>query len=144
MIKCGPDKETFLSNYNNFIEKIDRLDLPVADKRWEKHDEKFRFFVEECYAYHESSLSTKEKRKFWMKSLKYYADRYGEGLLNELSKEEGISKEVQENLEQVLNETGRDFEDFMNKNVEQLESLINEIGSDIEDWASKIKEIFQE
>jgi len=144
MIKCGPDKDTFLSNYDNFIEKIDKLDLSVGDKEWERHDEKFRSFIEECYEYHEASLTTKERRKFWMKTLKYYADRYGEGLLNELSKEEGISEEVKNNLEDVLSETGRDFEDFMNKNVEQLEKLVNEIGKDIEDWATKIKEIFQE
>ncbi len=64
MIKCGPDKDTFLSNYESFIEKVDRLDLSVGDKGWDKHDEKFRSFIEECYEYHEPSMSTKEKRKF--------------------------------------------------------------------------------
>jgi ABC-type Zn uptake system ZnuABC Zn-binding protein ZnuA len=143
-VTCGPDKNSFIGNYEKFIDKIDALDLSVADKGWEKHDATFKHYIEDCYDYYESDLTTREKRRFWMQSLKYYANRYGEGMINELSREDGISEKVKQNIEDVLDATGRDLEDFVNKNMDQIEDLVKDIGKDIEEWAAKLKEIFEE
>ena len=118
--------------------------MDVSDEKWEKYDQEFKTYIEDCYDHFEEDLSTKERRQFWMKTLKYYATRYGEGMLNELSKKDGISDKVEKNIEEVLDATGRDLEDFVNKNMDQIEDLVKDIGKDIEDWAAKLKEILQE
>ncbi len=142
--KCGPTKDNFLDKYDAFITKIDRLDMEVDDDRWQRHDETFRSYVDECYDYHEEELSTKEKRQFWMKSLKYYSIRYGEGMINELSNDDITSQRIRDNVEDVLQETGRDIEDFVQKSSDELEELFEDIGNDIERWAEKLKEILEE
>lgn len=144
VIQCGADKKSFLSKYNSFIEKVDRQDMDVSDEKWEKYDQEFKTYIEDCYDHFEEDLTTRERRQFWMKTLKYYATRYGEGMLNELSKKDGISDKVEKNIEEVLDATGRDLEDFVNKNMDQIEDLVEDIGKDIEDWAAKLKEILQE
>ncbi len=141
---CGESKKAFLSKFERFLDRVDELDLESSDEAWEKHDETFRQYVEECYDLYEKDLSTRERRRFWMKSLKYYSTRYGEGLINELSKEDAITNRVEENIRDVIETTGRDLEDFVNKNMDEIEDLVNDIGKDIEEWASKLKEIFEE
>ena len=144
MAKCGATKDIFLRNFDDFIEKIDDEDLEVTDERWQVHDEKFRGYVEECYDAFEEDFSTREKRQFWLKSLKYYSARYGEGMLNELSKDDITNQRVREQMEDVLEETGQDIEAFFEKSADELEALFEDIGKDIESWAEKIREIFEE
>ena len=79
MAKCGATKDIFLRNFDSFIEQMDDSDLEVTSEKWTAHDEKFKGYVEECYDAFEDEMSTKERRQFWVKSLKYYATRYGEG-----------------------------------------------------------------
>jgi hypothetical protein len=143
-VTCGADKKSFISNYEKFIDKVDALDIPIDDHGWEKYDATLKHYIEDCYDYYESDLTTREKRRFWMQSLKYYASRYGEGMINELSREDGISEKVKQNIEEMLDATGRDLEDFLNKNMNQIEDLVRDIGDDIEKWAAKLKEIFEE
>lgn len=144
VIQCGPDKDSFLSKYDKFIDKVDRLDMDVSDEKWNKYDEEFKVYIEDCYDHFEQDLTNKERRRFWMKTLKYYATRYGEGMLNELSRKDGISEKIEKNIEDALEVTGRDLEDFVNKNMAEIEDLVRDIGDDIEDWAAKLKEILQE
>ncbi|NND33848.1 MAG: hypothetical protein HKN76_14760 [Saprospiraceae bacterium] len=143
MVTCGPDKEAFLTKYSKFIDKVDRADLDASDSNWEKYDQSFKHYIEDCYDLYEDEMSTRERRQFWMKTLKYYSTRYGESMLNEFSKD-AISNDVKENIEEVLDATGRDLEDFVNKNMGEIENLVRDIGKDIEDWASKMKEIFEQ
>ncbi len=144
MAKCGATKDIFLRNFDDFIEKVDEADLDISDDRWEAHDEKFRGYVEECYDAFEDDLSSREKRKFWIKSLKYYSTRYGDGMLNELSKDDITNQRVRDQMEQVLEETGHDIEQFLEQSADELEALFEDIGKDIESWAQRIKEIFEE
>jgi hypothetical protein len=144
VIQCGADKDAFLSKYDQFIERVDRLDLEVSDKGWEKYDRQFKQYIEDCYDQYEKDLSMRERRRFWMKTLKYYATRYGEGMLNELSKKDGISERAGRNIEEALNTTGRELEDFVNKTLGEIEDLVKSAGKDIEDWAAKIQGILQE
>lgn len=144
VLQCGPDKDAFLTKYDSFIEKVDRLDMDVSDEKWKKYDEEFKTYIEDCYDHFEKDLTNRERRRFWMKTLKYYATRYGEGMLNELSRKDGISQKIEKNIEEAIEVTGRDLEDFVNKNMTEIEDLINDIGRDVEDWAAKLKEILQE
>ncbi len=79
-----------------------------------------------------------------MKTLKYYSTRYGEGMLNELSKDDITTERIMANVEEVLEETGKDIEDFVNKSANEIEDLVDEIGQDIEQWTEKLQEIFEE
>lgn len=144
MARCGATKDIFLRNFDEFIEKIDQTDLDIDDGKWEGHDEKFRTYVEECYDAFEEDLSGREKRQFWIKSLKYYATRYGEGMLNELSKDDITNQKVRENIGDVMEETGQDIEDFFEKSADELEVLLEDIGKDIEAWAERLQQIFEE
>ncbi len=144
VIQCGADKKAFLSKYDQFISRVDRLDMDVSDTGWEKYDRQLKQYIEECYDHFEDDLTTKEKRRFWMNTLKYYATRYGEGILNELSKKDSISEKIERNIEEVMDATGRDLEDFINKTTGEIEDLVEDIGKEIEDWAAKLQEILQE
>ncbi|MDH3649906.1 MAG: hypothetical protein OEQ53_09490 [Saprospiraceae bacterium] len=144
ILPCGPTKDAFLDKYDAFIEKVDRADMHISDEEWEKYDSEFKKFVEECYELHGDDLSTKEKRKFWIKSLKYYAVRYGEGMLNEMSEEDTeLDITIRENVGEVLELTGEELSAFFEKNGEELEELLESISADIEAWAEKIQEIFE-
>ena len=145
VVQCGPTKDSFIEKYEAFITKVEDKDLDLDDSQWEKLDETFRNYVEDCYEYHESEMSAGERRKFWMNSLKYYAARYGEGMIHMLNRDNDITSErVKKNIEEVMDATGKELEDFIDKNADELEALFEEIGKDIEDWAAKFKEIFEE
>ena len=144
MAKCGATKDIFLRNFDEFIEKIDDLEMDDHSERWNAHDEKFKGYVEECYDAFEENMSSREKRQFWVKSLKYYANRYGDEMLNELSKDDITNQRIRDNMEEVLEETGENIEEFLEKSADELEELFNDMGKDIEAWAERIKEILEE
>ena len=144
MAKCGATKDIFIRNFDSFIEKIDDIDLDITSDKWSAHDEKFKGYVEDCYDAFEDEMSRKEKRQFWVKSLKYYATRYGEGMMNELSKDDITNQRMRENMEEVLEDTGKSIEEFFDKSGEEIEKLFEDIGKDIESWAQRIKEIFEQ
>ena len=83
---CGDSKDAFLRSYYDLIDEAAAANLPVSAGQWTSYDERFRAYVEECYEQYEPELSPKERRHFWSKSLKYYAQRYGDGALKELGK----------------------------------------------------------
>jgi polyhydroxyalkanoate synthesis regulator phasin len=127
------------------VEKTDDLELEISNESWEKYDETFEHYVEECYEKFEEDLTEKEKKRFWIGSLKYYAARYGDGLLRELEKDDGeYAEKVKQNLEEIFEETGRKLEDFFDKNEVEIEALVDQISNDVEAWAEKLKEIFED
>ncbi len=144
MTKCGATKEVFMRNFDGFIEEVDDRDFEVSDDRWNRYDEKFRTYIEECYDAFEEDLTAQEKRQFWIKSLKYYALRYGEGMLNELSKDDIANTRMRNEIEEMLEESGKSLEEIVKRSTTELESIIEEMASDIEKWAERIKEIFEE
>jgi len=144
MAKCGATKDIFLRNFDSFVEDIDDVDLEISDEQWTTYDEKFKGYVEECYDAFEDEMSNRERRQFWVKSLKYYATRYGEGMINELSKDDITNQRMREEMESVLEDTGKSIEEFFNKSGDDIEELFEDIGKDIEAWAERIKEIFEE
>lgn len=142
---CGINKKMFLDRYHAFVEKADGLELEISHEKWEEYDETFEHFVEVCYEKYEDELTEKEKKRFWIGSLKYYATRYGDGLLHELEKDDGeYAEKVKQNLEEIFEETGQKVEDFFNKNEAEIEALVDQISNDIEAWAEKLQEIFEE
>ena len=144
MAKCGATKAIFLRNYDALFNEINALDDEDSDQAWSRHDRKFRNYVEDCYDAFEEEMSDREKREFWIKSLKYYASRYGEDMIDELSKDDVANTHVRENIKEVLEDTGKNLEDFLENSVDKLEVLFEDIGNDIEKWAERIKEMIEE
>ena len=144
MLPCGASKDAFLSKYENFIDEVDDADMQVSDQQWERHDEEFRKYVEECYEQYEENMSARERRRFWMKSLKYYAIRYGEGMMEELSREDSnFDLKIRQNISETLELSGQELEAFFEKNGQELEELLEGLSSDLEELADKISEIFE-
>ena len=103
---CGDSKDDFLKNYYELINEASAANLPVSDKQWSQYDERFRAYVEECYEQHESELSPKERRNFWARSMKYFAQRYGDGAIRELGKgKHKASEKVREEVEKICEDT---------------------------------------
>ncbi|MBX2816544.1 MAG: hypothetical protein KTR24_11115 [Saprospiraceae bacterium] len=144
-VACGGSASSFQNQFENFIEKVDELDYESDDKRWKAFDKRFRLFIDECYPAYEEEMTKSERSKFWMGTLSYYSDRYGDEIAEAFAEQgEIISEEVVENLEAVFEETGRKLEDFLERNEGQIESLFEEIGRDIESWADRLQEILEE
>ncbi len=85
---CGADKSDFLDAYYQLLAEAKAADLPASDPRWADYDEAYRSYVEECYDQHAPTMSRREKRRFWAQSLKYYYQRYGDGLAKEWGRKE--------------------------------------------------------
>ncbi|MCO6489382.1 MAG: hypothetical protein J5I98_13240 [Phaeodactylibacter sp.] len=103
---CGNSKDVFLQNYYSLVDEAAAANLPASDDKWAKYDERFRAFVEECYDQYEPELSPKERRRFWSKSLKYYAQRYGDGAIKELGKKKDkASEKVVGEVEKIWTDT---------------------------------------
>ncbi len=99
---CGSNKDAFLQGYYQLIDEAKAASLPVSDSGWKRYDERFRAYVEECYDSYEAELSAKERRRFWATSMKYYAQRYGKGAIQELKeKKGGGAGKVKEEVEAI-------------------------------------------
>ena len=65
-------------------------------------------------------------------------------MMNELSKDDITNQRMRDQMEGVLEDTGKSIEEFLDKSGDEIEELFEEIGKDIESWAERIKEIFEE
>ncbi|MCB0569103.1 MAG: hypothetical protein KDC66_05045 [Phaeodactylibacter sp.] len=111
---CGNDKDSFLKGYYQLVEEAAGANLPVSDSRWEKYDERFRAYVEECYDLYEAELSGREKRRFWGRSLRYYAQRYGDGVARELGRKgDKASRRIREETETLWGKTEKALEEVL-------------------------------
>lgn len=102
---CGADKPAFLEQYYTLLSDAKAVDLPASDPGWSAYDESFRSYVEECYDIHEPAMTGREKRRFWRNSLRYYYQRYGDGLAKELKrKDKSTFRKIQEETEALFEE----------------------------------------
>lgn len=109
---CGADKTAFLDQYHDLLEEARSADLPASDPGWSKYDAAFRSYVEECYDIHEPEMTGREKRQFWRQSLRYYYQRYGDGLVKELKgKDKSTLKKIQEETKAIFDEPDALFDD---------------------------------
>lgn len=144
-VACGGSASNFQNQFENFLEKVDELEYDTDDKRWKVFDERMRLFIDECYPLYEEELSKSDKSEFWIGTLAYYSNRYGDEIADAFASHgELIAEEVVENLENVFAETGKKLEDFLNENEGEIERLFTEIGRDIESWAERLEEMLEE
>ncbi len=129
---CGIDKEHFLGNFKQFIKTIEKEDLEYSSSEWEKHDEKFKKFVKECYPEYKDKLTSEEKSEYYSYSTKYYVLKYGRG----------FEKFMDEHGEELAEQVSQGIEDFIEISADNVEEFINQLEESINE--EKIEEFFEQ
>lgn len=106
---CGPDAAALITNMEKLIEEAQQKDFPPKSRKWERYDDRFRFYYEECYDRRESEMKGREKRKFAGLVSRYVTIRYGGSFFKNLFK--GKNEDEPENLPDLL-------EKFLNDGVD--------------------------
>lgn len=121
---CGTDKTAFLEQYYKLLEEAKAADIPISDPAWTTYDERFRSYVEECYGIHEAEMTGKERRRFWRQSLRYYYQRYGDGLAKELKgRDKTTFRKIKEEASALFEEPDAIFDDAAKGLKEDWEAL---------------------
>jgi len=136
------DKESFLKSYDKFIEKVESFEEnSVSD--WSTHDAKFEKFITECYERHENTLTLKEKKDFWIKSMKYYHEKYGDDFYDKLDEEgDVLAEKISEEIEKVFETSGQDALDYIREVYgEDIEKTIDDVMKEIEKLSQELKNV---
>ncbi len=135
---CGNTKDAFLDKYHALIDKATEANLALSDAEWKKYDEQFRAYVEECYGQYEAELAGKERRRFWSRAIKYYVQRYGDGILHsagQVTDKTGqrISEEVKKFWKNPLKAYQKNDNDSSTKAEKRPELIIRKKGEGLEE-----------
>ena len=98
VIECGSSPEDLVDNFSNFVDNVEDLSLDYESKQWKIHDTRFEHFLEDCYEHHEADMKGKDRRKFWLKVMKYIKLRYGTSVIRQLFSK-GDSNSIEEFFE---------------------------------------------
>lgn len=127
---CGSSKEKFLTQMTDLSELAASSDWKLSDERWNKHDERFKLLVEHCYEKFEKELTGRERRRFWVQSVRYQYKRVGSGISKELlDPKDGKLKKWREELEGLPKD--------------DLQNLLQDVEQDLEKWSDRLQELFQ-
>ncbi|MEL6924464.1 MAG: hypothetical protein AAFO94_10490 [Bacteroidota bacterium] len=145
LLPCGTSKDAFLENYNQLTDQASENGDDFTEAQWEASDERFRKMVEECYDQWEEEMSFREQRKFWGRSLKYYFQRHGNRVANELMDEDNsLSTKIREEMEAVWGDSDMVLNDLLKDlGGDEMNDLLKDIGKDIEKWGERLEEIFK-
>ena len=115
LIGCQLDpcmnKEGFLKSYDSFIEKVTEANSEEKID-WAKNDAKFEQYIQACYKRHETDLTLKEKKDFWIKSMSYYHEKYGDDFYLKLNEEnDPLALQMKTEIEKVFTASGQDVLD---------------------------------
>ena len=83
-LECGSNPDALLDNFENFVDQVGTLDLDFESKQWAIHDKRFEHFLEDCYEHHEEQMTKRQRRRFWLKTMKYLKIRYGTSVIRQL------------------------------------------------------------
>jgi hypothetical protein len=142
---CGNSKEDFLINYNAFIENIKEKDLAYDADEWETYDRDFKKIVEGCHEKYKAEMSVSEEVDFWTNALAYYYYRYGTDMvtvLNDSSNE--LSVKISENVDDAIENPKVVLRKILGKDkMNELDDLLNDIGRDFDKWGKKIEKLLE-
>jgi len=136
------DKEGFEKSYTEFIEDVTNH-KEGQTVNWEKYDAKFERFIKECYQRHESDMSLNEKKEFWIKSMSYYREKYGEEFYLKLNEEgDPLAAHIKTELEKVFSNSGQDVLAYIKEVYgKDIESSIDQVVKEIEKLGEELKNI---
>ena len=145
IIECGPNKDAFISKYEDLIQDVSEMEAGAPASEWSGYDTSLKRFVESCYDMHAEKMSEAEKRKFWIQGLKYYSLRYGENMITVLMDEKNTtSTRIRTNIESVAADSGLALEAFLEKNAHDLEVIFRDFGNELSKWVENFREIFED
>ena len=113
---CGENSDEFLLNYFALVREVQMAKLSVSDAGWNKFDEQFKSYVEECYQLHQEEMTRGQRRSFWAKAMQYYYYRYGSGMMNELKNDSNaLSRRIKREIDSRWDRPGSALDEAMMK-----------------------------
>lgn len=108
---CGSGPEDLMKNMEELVAEIEMKDYSPKSSRWEKYDNQFRYFYDECFDLWESEMKRKDKRRFARLAGRYITIRYGRSFFKNLFRGEDATEEdeVPEYIQRMKNILDMDF-----------------------------------
>ncbi len=130
-VACAPtSKESYLKQYDAFIEEASQIYRDCTTEDWSKMIEKFEKFSEEYYNKFENELSSSEK----LKVLSYEAKFIGYQSYIDM-------KDITKNADEVINGVISDVKDYVNND---LKNDVDELKRDIESAVNELDKTLNE
>ena len=138
-------KETYLKEYESFIEEIRENKDKYSEEDWKKKDETFTKFSEELYQKFENELSFFEQAKIAKHALVYGSTR-GIKALNQALEDGEIDKKIDEIADLFDEDLKKDLDEAIDELKEIWdEDLKDELSQKLEELKEKLEdEEFQE
>ncbi len=136
LASCAPQtKESYLQDYQDFMQDVKEHYDTYSQKDWEEKDEKFKKFSEEWYEEYKEDLTWKEQLRLGKYAIQYNV--YKLGGKSGKSLEELLGKDLDELKKQVQYYK----EHQMDKDIEDLTKQAQELGKEAQ---KTLDEIFKQ
>lgn len=89
-------KETYVKDFNSFVEKVQKEAADYTAEDWEKADKKFEMLSTENYTQFEQELSVEEKAEIMKLQATYAATKVKAGIKDAAKKVDGFIKGLKE------------------------------------------------
>jgi len=141
--RCSSTKQ-FLDEFELFISNAEKINQSATDEEKLVEEDKYKDMINYCYKKLRDKLTLKERQDFWKQSVIYYLEN-GRQLSMELiigsENDEAFNAYIQNELEQVIKDSGNDFERVLQDVIqEKLMPSLNEIFKGIEDLGKNLQE----
>ncbi len=123
LVACNPaTKEAYLSDFEKFVERVDKYHEDYNKKDWQWADSRFQKYSEEWYEKFENQLTDKEEVKIFELKLKYTAFK------NKNSLEKIYRKLIKKDVDEAKEKIDDYIEKDLDEDVEKLIDGATEIG----------------
>ncbi len=128
-------KESYLKEYESFIEEIKENKDEYSEEEWKKKDEKFTTFSDELYKKYEDELSFFEQARIAKYALQYGSTRGIKALNNALE-----SGELEDAVEEITNIFDEDIQKDLDNLIEDLKEVWDEdLKDDLKESLNELK-----
>jgi len=138
VVQQCPDKESFLTSFDELIEEINRNEESYTESEWTAKDKEVKQLLDICYAKYEEELTLKDKISIMKNTVVYGAYRELEDLKLE-------SYDLKSEIENIGSEGKREIERFIKDELgPNLESAIDDVIEGINDIGEELKSWLKE
>ncbi|MDF1699469.1 MAG: hypothetical protein P1U56_26690 [Saprospiraceae bacterium] len=127
-------KESYLKEYQAFIEEVKENKNNYSEEKWKKKDEEFTKFSEELYQKYQNELSFMEQARIAKYAIQYGSTRGIKALDNALK-----SGEIEDAIEEFTNIFDEDIQKDLDNVIEDLKKIWDEDMKD--DLKEKLNEL---
>ncbi len=138
VVQHCPDKDSFLSNYDELIEQINEEEDSYNESDWTAKDTEIKEFLDICYVKYKEELSLKDKIRVMKNTVVYSAYRDIKDLKLE-------SYDLKNEIENIGEDGKREIERFIKDELgPNLESAIDDVIEGINDLGEELKSWLKE